>query len=211
MAVFLDHLHICGLCAKFCSQSVLYHPHRNITVSSLLSAVPFTAHAVISKTQYRVLTSTSLPSKSQPFKCWFSGLTFAHRDFSGFFEFVSVNFFCHVLLWIKYGFMRCANHYILFLFTFYTFSHIGVVTGLCFSSFQLLFSDWLVYRENLLLSYMVVIIKMFSYSLFFIIKEQHLRALKFLFIFVLTNSTKLLENYVFSISYTNILPILGYF
>lgn len=107
--------------------------------------------------------------------------------------------------------MRCANHYILFLFTFYTFSHIGVVTGLCFSSFQLLFSDWLVYRENLLLSYMVVIIKMFSYSLFFIIKEQHLRALKFLFIFVLTNSTKLLENYVFSISYTNILPILGYF
>lgn len=46
--------------------------------------------------------------------------------------------------------MRCANHYILFLFTFYTFSHIGVVTGLCFSSFQLLFSDWLVYRENLI-------------------------------------------------------------
>lgn len=58
---------------------------------------------------------------------------------------------------------------------------------------------------------MVVIVKMFSFSLFFIIKEQHLRGLKFLFIFVLTNSTKLLENYVFSISYTNILPILGFF
>lgn len=58
---------------------------------------------------------------------------------------------------------------------------------------------------------MVVIVKMFSFSLFFIIKEQYLRGLKFLFIFVLTNSTKLLENYVFSISYTNILPILGFF
>lgn len=58
---------------------------------------------------------------------------------------------------------------------------------------------------------MVVIVKMFSFSLFFIIKEQHLRELKFFFIFVLTNSIKLLENYVFSISYTNILPILGFF
>lgn len=60
MAVFLDHLHICGLYGKFCSQSVLYHPHRNITVSSLLSAVPFTAHEVISKTQYRVFNTVQL-------------------------------------------------------------------------------------------------------------------------------------------------------